>query len=146
MQGAVSFPLASGRRHSLQSPDMLINGLRWPHLRHPWYNGEHWCVSLLSAGVAEPIKAGVEAGVRLGLGKQREDDKYTDADSITRKKLEVEIQADEDPERMKRREVQTNIRAGHLWDANILQLPASQQFMERDSSVFSAVSAIVCIL
>lgn len=52
------------------------------------------------------MKAGVDAGVRLGLGKQQEDDKYTDADGITRKKLEVEIQADEDPERMKKREVQ----------------------------------------
>eukprot|EP00878_Enallax_costatus_P016026 GHUV01016802.1.p1 GENE.GHUV01016802.1~~GHUV01016802.1.p1 ORF type:complete len:165 (+),score=54.15 GHUV01016802.1:528-1022(+) len=58
-------------------------------------------------GTAEPVQAGVEAGVRLGLGKQQEDDKYTDAESITRKKLEVEIQADEDPERMKRREVLT---------------------------------------
>lgn len=52
------------------------------------------------------MKAGVEAGVRLGLGKQQEDDKYTDAESITRKKLEVELQAEEDPERTKRREVQ----------------------------------------
>jgi hypothetical protein len=57
------------------------------------------------AGRVEPVSAGVDAGVRLGLGKQEEDDKYTSADGITRKKLESEIQADEDPERTKRREV-----------------------------------------
>lgn len=56
-------------------------------------------------GLVEPVKAGVEAGVRLGLGKQQEDDKYTAAENIERKRLEVEIQADEDPERRKRREV-----------------------------------------
>jgi hypothetical protein len=59
----------------------------------------------LPAGLVEPVKAGVEAGVRLGLGKQQEDDKFTAAENIERKKLEVEIQADEDPERRKRREV-----------------------------------------
>jgi hypothetical protein len=53
------------------------------------------------------VKAGVEAGVRLGLGKQQEDDKFTAAENIERRKLEVEIQADEDPERRKRREVGT---------------------------------------
>jgi hypothetical protein len=47
----------------------------------------------------------VDAGVRLGLGKQEEDDKYTSAENVTRKKLESEIQAEEDPERTKRREV-----------------------------------------
>eukprot|EP00775_Hariotina_reticulata_P010839 gene10839-10995_t len=57
-------------------------------------------------GVVEPVAAGVDAGVRLGLGKQQEDDKFTAAEGIARKKLEVELQADEDPERTKRREAQ----------------------------------------
>jgi hypothetical protein len=57
------------------------------------------------SGVVEPVAAGVEAGVRLGVGKQQEDDKFTAAEGIARKKLEVELQADEDPERTKRREV-----------------------------------------
>jgi hypothetical protein len=43
--------------------------------------------------------------VRLGLGKQAQDDVYTAAEGITRRKLEVEIQAEEDPERRQRREV-----------------------------------------
>jgi hypothetical protein len=57
----------------------------------------------------EPVSAGVEAGVRLGLGKQQQDDEFTAAESITRKKLEVELQADEDPERTKRREVSADL-------------------------------------
>lgn len=55
--------------------------------------------------MTEPISAGVEAGVRLGLGKQAQDDHYTAAENISRKKLEVEIQAEEAPERKERREV-----------------------------------------
>jgi hypothetical protein len=72
----------------------------WPHVS----------LHLSPAGLVEPVKAGVEAGVRLGLGKQQEDDKYTAAENIERKKLEVEIQADEDPARRKRREV-----GGAMW-------------------------------
>ena len=48
---------------------------------------------------------GAEAGVRLGLGKQEEDDFYTAADNIQRKRLETEVQATEDDERAARREV-----------------------------------------
>lgn len=59
------------------------------------------------AGMTEPVNAGVEAGVRLGLGKQAQDDHYTAAENISRRKLEVEIQAEEAPERRKRREVGT---------------------------------------
>jgi hypothetical protein len=53
----------------------------------------------------EPVAAGIDAGVRLGLGKQAEDDHYTAAENITRRRLEVEIQAEEAPERKERREV-----------------------------------------
>lgn len=58
--------------------------------------------------MTEPISAGVEAGVRLGLGKQAQDDHYTAAENITRKKLEVEIQAEETADRKERREVGPN--------------------------------------
>lgn len=58
--------------------------------------------------MTEPVNAGVEAGVRLGLGKQAQDDHYTAAENISRRKLEVEIQAEEAPERRERREVGTS--------------------------------------
>ncbi len=53
------------------------------------------------------MRAGVDAGVRLGLGKQQEDDHYTNPELIERKKLETEIQADEDEDRRRKREVRT---------------------------------------
>jgi hypothetical protein len=62
-------------------------------------------VAWSAAGMTEPIAAGVEAGVRLGLGKQAQDDHYTAAENITRRKLEVEIQAEETADRKERREV-----------------------------------------
>lgn len=51
------------------------------------------------------------------MGKQAEDDHYTAAENISRKKLEVEIQADETSERKERREVgREGCRAaGRLW-------------------------------
>lgn len=55
----------------------------------------------------EPVSGGAEAGVRLGLGKQEEDDFYTTADNIQRKRLEVEIQAEEDQARTAKREANT---------------------------------------
>ena len=57
------------------------------------------------AGIAEPIRGGVEMGLRLGLGKAEEDRRYTAAENIVRKRLEVEVQADEDAGRTLRREV-----------------------------------------
>jgi len=59
----------------------------------------------IGAGIAEPIKGGVEVGLRLGLGKAEEDRHYTSAENIVRKRLEVELQASEDAERTQRREV-----------------------------------------
>lgn len=44
-------------------------------------------------------------GLRLGLGKAEEDRRYTAAENIVRKRLEVEVQADEDAGRTLRREV-----------------------------------------
>ena len=52
-----------------------------------------------------PIDGGTEAGVRLGLGKQEEDDFYTSTDNVQRRRLEVEVQADEDKDRAVAREV-----------------------------------------
>ncbi|CAL5228252.1 g11353 [Coccomyxa viridis] len=57
------------------------------------------------SGIAEPIKGGVEVGLRLGLGKAEEDRHYTAAENVVRKRLEVEVQADEDVERTQRREM-----------------------------------------
>lgn len=45
--------------------------------------------------------------MRLGLGKAEEDRQYTAAENVVRKRLEVEIQADEDAARTQRREVGT---------------------------------------
>ncbi|BDA46673.1 probable G patch domain-containing protein 8 [Coccomyxa sp. Obi] len=56
-------------------------------------------------GICEPIKGGVEAGLRLGLGKAEEDSYFTAAENIVRKRLEVEVQAEEDEERTRRREM-----------------------------------------
>ena len=53
----------------------------------------------------EPVGEGAEAGVRLGLGKQEEDNFYTASDNVQRKRLEVEIQANEDESRTAAREV-----------------------------------------
>ena len=47
----------------------------------------------------------MEAGLRLGLGKAEQEQFYTSADNVTRKRLEVEVQADEDYERTLKREV-----------------------------------------
>ncbi|KAK9806345.1 hypothetical protein WJX72_010872 [[Myrmecia] bisecta] len=58
-------------------------------------------------GIVEPVKGGVEAGIRLGLGKAEEDTWFTAAENVQRKRLEVEVQADEDEERTRRREIQT---------------------------------------
>ena len=62
---------------------------------------------LAVAGIVEPVKGGVEAGLRLGVGKAEQDTFYMAADNVVRKKLEVELQADEDQSRRDRREVRS---------------------------------------
>lgn len=61
----------------------------------------------LCAGIVAPVKPYQEGGenTRLGVGKIEQDEEYTNADKVSRKRLEVEIQADEDEDRVKRREV-----------------------------------------
>ena len=59
----------------------------------------------VAAGIVEPVRSGVEAGVRLGLGKQEQENFYMDADNVYRKKLEVDLQAEEDQDRRDKREV-----------------------------------------
>ncbi|KAK9796669.1 hypothetical protein WJX73_003521 [Symbiochloris irregularis] len=55
-------------------------------------------------GIQEPISGGVEAGLRIGLGKQQQDDQFTSAENVQRKQLESELQANEAEERTKWRE------------------------------------------
>ncbi|GIL47887.1 hypothetical protein Vafri_4521 [Volvox africanus] len=55
-------------------------------------------------GIVEPVKAGVDAGVRLGLGKQEEDDTHTTDATAARRRLEIEVAAQEDEEAARRRE------------------------------------------
>ena len=49
----------------------------------------------------------MEAGLRLGVGKAEQESFYTSADNVVRKKLEVELQADENQERRDKREVRS---------------------------------------
>jgi len=65
------------------------------------------CMLLAVAGIVEPVKGGVEAGLRLGVGKAEQDTFYMAADNVVRKKLEVVLQADEDQSRRDRREVRS---------------------------------------
>lgn len=58
-----------------------------------------------ASGIVEPVRGGVEAGLRLGVGKAEQESFYMAADNVVRKKLEVELQADENQERRDKREV-----------------------------------------
>eukprot|EP00198_Chlamydomonas_reinhardtii_P004025 XP_001693361.1 hypothetical protein CHLREDRAFT_147577 [Chlamydomonas reinhardtii] len=60
-------------------------------------------------GIVEPIRAGVEAGVRLGLGKQEEDDTHTAEATANRKRLEIEVAAQEDEEAARKREATAEV-------------------------------------
>ena len=57
------------------------------------------------AGITEPVATGVDPGQRMGLGKQEQDSQFTDAEGVQRRRLEVELQAEEDDERRARRQV-----------------------------------------
>mmetsp|Transcript_5581 Transcript_5581/g.15031 ORF Transcript_5581/g.15031 Transcript_5581/m.15031 type:complete len:360 (+) Transcript_5581:52-1131(+) len=57
-------------------------------------------------GIVEPVRAGIDAGIRLGVGKQEEDNYFTNAELIERRKMECEIQANEDEDRRRKREAQ----------------------------------------
>lgn len=54
-------------------------------------------------GIIDPIRGGMEAGLRLGVGKAEQESFYISADNVTRKKLEAEIQLEEDSARTARR-------------------------------------------
>ena len=58
-----------------------------------------------NAGLVEPVKGGVEAGMRLGVGKAEEDEHFTAAENVVRKRLDIEVAADEDAEQSMKREV-----------------------------------------
>ena len=57
------------------------------------------------------MRGGLEAGSRLGLGTQEQEDFYMAAENVTRKRLETEVQADEGADRAQRREVCLNLHA-----------------------------------
>ncbi|KAG2444119.1 hypothetical protein HYH02_009060 [Chlamydomonas schloesseri] len=61
------------------------------------------------SGIVEPIRAGVDAGVRLGLGKQEEDDAHTAEATANRKRLEIEVAAQEDEEAARKREATAEV-------------------------------------
>lgn len=82
----------------------------------------HMRTCIAFAGIKEPVGGGAEAGVRLGLGKQEQDQFYTTADNIQRKRLETEIQANEDDSRAALREVGTYL-SGSETTLNVLLLP-----------------------
>lgn len=73
------------------------------------HDGEHQlrssCTTAFHAGILEPVRSGIEAGLRLGLGKQEQDDHYTAAENVQRKRMEVEVAATEDEKAAKKREV-----------------------------------------
>ena len=56
------------------------------------------------SGITEPIATGVDAGLRLGVGKAEQDAFYVAAENVTRRKLESEVQAAEDADAAARRE------------------------------------------
>ena len=82
----------------------------------------HMRTCIAFAGIKEPVGGGAEAGVRLGLGKQEQDQFYTTADNIQRKRLETEIQANEDDSRAALREVGTYL-SGSETTLVVLLLP-----------------------
>ncbi|KAK9837958.1 hypothetical protein WJX74_008535 [Apatococcus lobatus] len=56
-------------------------------------------------GLVEPVKGGVEAGMRLGVGKAEEDDHFTAAENVVRKRLDIEVAAAEDEDQAHKREM-----------------------------------------
>lgn len=59
------------------------------------------------------MKGGVEAGMRLGVGKAEEDDHYTAAENVARKRLDIEVAAEEDADQALLREVRScTLRSG----------------------------------
>ena len=72
-----------------------------------YYTASSEALRFWHAGITEPVATGVDAGLRMGLGKQEQDSIYTDADGVQRRRLEVELQAEEDDERKARRQVRS---------------------------------------
>ena len=50
---------------------------------------------LRCTGILEPVQAGVEAGLRLGLGKAEQGSFYMAAENVVRKKLGVQLHVDD---------------------------------------------------
>jgi hypothetical protein len=57
-------------------------------------------------GISEPVRLDAnDTGTRTGLGRREQERQYTAAEFVERRALEVELQADEDEERRRKREV-----------------------------------------
>jgi hypothetical protein len=62
------------------------------------------CVRRAAIGILEPVRGGHDAGLYLGLGKLEEDSFYTAAENFQqRKRLNIEVQAEEDEDSAQRR-------------------------------------------
>lgn len=58
------------------------------------------------AGIAEPVRLDAnDTGTRTGLGRAQVDRQYYAAENVQRRALETEVQAFEDEDRTRRREV-----------------------------------------
>lgn len=63
-------------------------------------------LNVTPAGITEPVRLDAnDSGMRTGLGRGEVEARYTAAELIERRALEVELQADEDEERRRKREV-----------------------------------------
>ncbi len=82
------------------------------------------------SGIVEPVRGGVDAGLRLGVGKAEQESFFVSAENVVRKRLETEVQADEDYERTLKREVRGSRERHSLfqqWHAGALALWHGQQ-------------------
>ena len=66
----------------------------------------HTPTHTIPTGIAEPIRLDAnDTGTRSGLGRRQEEAQYTAAENVYRRTLETELQAEEDEERARKREV-----------------------------------------
>lgn len=122
------------------------NARRAAHGMPSW---DHRCHA---AGIVEPVRGGMEAGLRLGVGKAEQESFFISADNVTRKRLETEVQADEDYERTIKREVcclNSHLQV-HVKVLNRQQAFAGGALLHVCSGVwrvcFSSTGAAVCLI
>ena len=99
----------------------------------------------MHAGIQEPIQGGVEAGLRIGLGKQQQDDHYTNAENVQRKQMESELQVNEAEDRTKRREVGQAVRSAVGICTARANCPAAASTQAHDGAAMSTEKLVVCL-